>query len=152
MPSLDYVSQTTQNVSVTYIDMPAKTGLVFVNTSTGAKTPSSSEALSNGGSGWTQIPIEATLPAAQYYLLAQGPESQHLAQTVAFSVSASTSMAKPKAASTSKSTPKSKSKSESKPKAKPKSKPKPKPKSKSKSASKSKAKPKSKSKAKRLRR
>jgi len=87
MPILNYVSQTAQNISVTYAGMSAGTGLVFVNQSTGARTPSSSKALSNGGAGAAQIPIEPSLPPAQYYLLAQSPQKQYLAQTIAFSIS-----------------------------------------------------------------
>ena len=84
MPVLDYVSQTAGSVRVTYADMPRGTEVVFVNTTSGAKTPSQSNALSNGGSGSADIPIDPSLPAAGYYLLAQRPEGQYLAQTVTF--------------------------------------------------------------------
>jgi hypothetical protein len=87
MPILNYVSQTAQNISVTYAAMPAKTALVYVNQSTGTRTPSSSKALDKGGAGSALIPIEASLTPAQYYLLAQGPQKQYLAQTIAFSIS-----------------------------------------------------------------
>ena len=88
MPVLGYVSQTAQGVRVNYADMPADTEAVFVNTTSGTKTPSASNALNNGGSGSADIPIEPSLPAGSYYLLAQGRQSkQNLAQTVPFYIS-----------------------------------------------------------------
>jgi hypothetical protein len=85
MPRLDYVSQTAQNVSVTFTDMPANTELVWVNTTTGTKTPSQRNPLSNGGSGSAQIPIDPNLPAGSYDLLAQDQQTkQYIAQTVKF--------------------------------------------------------------------
>ena len=45
MPTLDYVSQTPQSVSVTYTDMPAAADLVFVNQVSRAQTPAQSGAL-----------------------------------------------------------------------------------------------------------
>ena len=39
MPALNYVSNDSQNVSVTYSDMPAGTGVVLVNQVSGAKKP-----------------------------------------------------------------------------------------------------------------
>jgi hypothetical protein len=81
MPSLDYVSQTPKSVSVTYSDMPAGTDVVFVNQVSGAKTPSPG-ALSAGGNGSAEIPVQG-LVAGQYYLLAQN-SGQSVAQTVMF--------------------------------------------------------------------
>jgi len=86
MPLLDYVSQTAKDVSVSYADMPAKTEVLFVNTTSGEKTPSQSTALSNGGSGKADIPIPK-LSAGQYYLLAQDDAGKRLAQTVPFYLS-----------------------------------------------------------------
>jgi len=84
MPILDYVSQTADTLRVTYVDMPAGTEVVFVDTTSGAKTPSPSSALRNGGNGSADIAIDPALPAAGYYLLAQGSGGQYLAQTVTF--------------------------------------------------------------------
>ena len=39
MPTLDYVSQTPQSVSVTYTDMPAGANVVFVNKSRENRLP-----------------------------------------------------------------------------------------------------------------
>ncbi len=82
MPTLDYVSNDSQNVSVTYSDMPAGTNAVFVNQVSGQQTPSPSDALSEGGSGSAQIPISG-VTSGQYYLQAQN-SGQSLAQTVMF--------------------------------------------------------------------
>jgi len=82
MPALNYVSNDSQNVSVTYTDMPPGTGAVFVNQVSGAKTPSPSGALSKGGSGSAQIPISG-VSSGQYYLQAQN-SGQSIAQTVMF--------------------------------------------------------------------
>ena len=85
MPRLDYVSQTAKNVSVTYADMPTNTEVVWVDTTTGTKTPSQSDAFRKGGSGSADIPIDPNLPAAGYYLLAQdGKTKEYIAQTVQF--------------------------------------------------------------------
>lgn len=84
MPTLNYVRQTADTVRATYVDMPVSTEVVFVDTTSGAKTPSQSNALRNGGNGSADIPIDPSLPAAGYYLLAQGPGGQYLAQTVTF--------------------------------------------------------------------
>ena len=85
MPDINYVSQTASSVSVAYADMPAATEVVYVNTTSGAKTPSGSPALNNGGSGKAAIPIDTHLASGQYYLLAQGQANkQYIAQTVAF--------------------------------------------------------------------
>ena len=81
MAILDYVSQTAQNVSVTYADMPAGVTLVFHNRTSGADTPAQNGALA-AGSGSADIPI-AQLPAGQYRLRAQQGR-QYLAETVAF--------------------------------------------------------------------
>jgi len=68
MPALNYVSNDSQNVSVTYTDMPPGTDAVFVNQVSGAKTPSPSGALSKGGSGSAQIPTFACASAAVYFI------------------------------------------------------------------------------------
>jgi hypothetical protein len=82
MPTLDYVSNDKQNVSVTYSDMPAGTKAVFVNQVSGKQTASQSAALSKGGSGSAQIPISG-VSSGQYYLQAQN-SGQSVAQTVMF--------------------------------------------------------------------
>jgi hypothetical protein len=82
MPSLNYVSQTPNGVSVTYADMPAGSDAVFVNQVSGAKTPSQSSALSAGGNGSAEIPNPG-LAAGQYYLVAEN-SGQFVAQTVMF--------------------------------------------------------------------
>ena len=85
MPALNYVSHDSQNVSVTYSDMPAGTDVVWVNQVSGAKSPSQSGALRNGGSGSAQIPISG-VSSGQYYLQAQN-SGQSIAQTVMFYIS-----------------------------------------------------------------
>jgi hypothetical protein len=82
MATLDYVSNDSQSVSVTYSDMPAGTVAVFVNQVSGQQTPSQSGALSKGGSGSADIPISG-LALGQYYLQAQN-SGQSVAQTVMF--------------------------------------------------------------------
>jgi hypothetical protein len=82
MATLDYVSNDSQSVSVTYSDMPAGTDAVFVNQVSGQQTPSQSGALSKGGSGSADIPISG-LALGQYYLQAQN-SGQSVAQTVMF--------------------------------------------------------------------
>jgi hypothetical protein len=82
MPTLDYVSQTPQSVSVTYTDMPAAANLVFVNQVSRAQTPAQSGALAAGGDGSAEIPIP-DLENGQYYLLAQA-SGNYIAQTVPF--------------------------------------------------------------------
>jgi hypothetical protein len=87
MPRLNYVNQTAKNVGVDYFDMPVGTQVVFVNTSSGAKTPSHSNALSKGGDRSAEIPIDPKLIAGQYYLLAESQAGMYLAQTVPFHIS-----------------------------------------------------------------
>lgn len=82
MSALNYVSNDSQSVSVTYTDMPADTDAVFVNQVSGQKTPSRSGALSKGGSGSARIPISG-VSSGQYYLQAQN-SGQSIAQTVMF--------------------------------------------------------------------
>jgi hypothetical protein len=79
---LNYVGQTAEIVSVSYSGMPAGTEVVFVDTTSGAKTPSQGNALCGDGSA--DIPIDPELPAGRYYLLAQSKVGEYLAQTVAF--------------------------------------------------------------------
>jgi hypothetical protein len=57
---------------------------VFVDKTTGQKTPSDSGALSAGGSGSADIPFPGLRPG-EYYLLAQ-ERGQYLAETVPFYV------------------------------------------------------------------
>jgi hypothetical protein len=78
MPTLDYVSNDSQSVSVTYTDMPAGTNAVFVNQVSGQQTPSQSGA----GSGSADIPISG-LTLGEYYLQAQN-SGQPIARTVMF--------------------------------------------------------------------
>ena len=85
MPILDYVSQTATSISITYADMPANAQLVFVNDTTGAQTPSPSNALGAGGSGSADIAIPS-LPGGKYHLLAQSG-GQPIAETVPFYLS-----------------------------------------------------------------
>jgi hypothetical protein len=88
MPSLNYVNNSETSVGVTYADMPVGTEVMIVNTTTGAKTPSQSDALSKGGNGSADIPIDRNLaPAGEYHLLAQSATGGWLAQTVSFYLS-----------------------------------------------------------------
>jgi hypothetical protein len=82
MPALNYVSQTPQSVSVTYLDIPAAANLVFIDQVSGAQTPAQSGALVAGGDGSADIPIP-DLDKGQYYLLAQA-SGNYVAQTVPF--------------------------------------------------------------------
>jgi hypothetical protein len=82
MPTLNYVSNNSKSVSVTYKDLPAGTDAVFVNQVSGKQTPSQSGALSKGGSGSADIPISG-VSKGQYYLQAQ-KSGQSVAQTVMF--------------------------------------------------------------------
>jgi hypothetical protein len=84
MPALNYVSQTPQNVSVTYTDMPAAANLAFIDQVSGAQTPAQSDALAAGGDGSAEIPIP-DLGRGQYYLRAQ-VSGNFIAQTVTFYV------------------------------------------------------------------
>ena len=82
MPALNYVSQTPQNVSVTYTDLPAAANLAFVDQVSRAQTAAQSAALAAGGDGSAEIPIP-DLEKGQYYLLAQ-VSGNYIAQTVPF--------------------------------------------------------------------
>ncbi|MGA8498142.1 MAG: hypothetical protein WB764_21835 [Xanthobacteraceae bacterium] len=82
MPALNYVSQTPQSVSVTYVDMPAAANLAFIDQVSGAQTAVPSGALAAGGDGSAEIPIPG-LEKGQYYLLAQ-VSGNYIAQTVTF--------------------------------------------------------------------
>jgi hypothetical protein len=82
MPRLTYVNQTGNSISVTYADMPASAQIVFVNDTSGARTPSQGDALAAGGSGSADIAIPG-LSGGKYHLLAQS-EGQAIAQTVPF--------------------------------------------------------------------
>jgi hypothetical protein len=82
MPALNYVSQTPQNVSVTYTDMPAAANLAFIDQVSGAQIAVPSGALAAGGNGVAEIPIP-DLEKGQYYLLAQ-VSGNYVAQTVPF--------------------------------------------------------------------
>jgi hypothetical protein len=86
MANLDYVSQTNTNISATFADIPKDPALMFVNTTTGKKTPSKSTLLEDGGSGKGSVPIEASLGAGAFCLLAQTRDKtpQFIAQTVVF--------------------------------------------------------------------
>ena len=82
MPTLDYVRNDSQNVSVTYTDMPAGATVVFVNKVSGKNTPAPGNALSKGGSGSTEI-SSSGVSSGEYYLQAQN-SGQSVAQTVTF--------------------------------------------------------------------
>ena len=81
--ALNYTGQTAQNVSVTYVNLPANTNILFVDEISGAIfLPSATVS----GSGSLVISL-ATLPSGpgQYYLLAQ-EAGGWVAQTVMFYV------------------------------------------------------------------
>ena len=86
MANLDYVSQTDANISVTFAGMPKDPALMFVNTTSGKKTPSKSTLLKNGGDGKGDVPIDPALGAGAFCLLAQTRDKtpQFIAQTVVF--------------------------------------------------------------------
>ena len=86
MANLDYVSQTNTNISVTFADIPKDPALMFVNTTSGKKTPSKSTLLKGGGTGKGDVPIEASLGAGAFCLLVQTRDKtpQFIAQTVVF--------------------------------------------------------------------
>jgi hypothetical protein len=107
MANLDYVTQTDKSIGVTFAGMPKDPALVFVNTTTGKKTPSKSTILKNGGDGKGEVPIDPALPAGAFCLLAQtrADPPQFIAQTVVFylhKAAAKTTTATAKAASKSK--------------------------------------------------
>lgn len=79
MTTITYVGQSANSVSVTYAEMPAGADVVFVNQTSGAKTPAGGAL---GGDGSAEIPIP-DLKSGQYHLLAQ-KSGQRLAQTVSF--------------------------------------------------------------------
>ena len=81
MAILNYVRQTAQSVSVTYVDMPAGAGAVFHNETSGTDTPAQNGAL-GPGSGPADIAIPK-LPGGQYRLRAQ-QGGQFVAETVKF--------------------------------------------------------------------
>ena len=78
--ALNYTGQTAQNVSVTYVALPANTQIVFVDQISGAIVFSPSAVVSGSGSLVMQL---TGLPPGQYYLLAH-QNSQWIAQTVMF--------------------------------------------------------------------
>jgi hypothetical protein len=86
MAALDYVTQTEKSISVTFEGMPKDPALVFVNTTSGKKTPSKSAILKNGGAGSGAVEIEPSLGAGAFCLLAQTRDAtpQFIAQTVVF--------------------------------------------------------------------
>ena len=86
-PRISYGSQTAQDVTVVYYDLPAGTLLMFVNQLTGVKTPAVVVPLI--GSGSVAVPF-VTLPsgAGHYYVLAQW-NGQVFSQTVPFYVNKS---------------------------------------------------------------
>jgi hypothetical protein len=86
-PRLNYVSQTPTNINVDFAEMPTGAHVAFVNVTSAQQTPSPSTALSGGGSGSAAIPIESSLIAGQYYLVALDSGNQELAQTVKFYIS-----------------------------------------------------------------
>jgi hypothetical protein len=86
-PRLIYISQTPANINVDFAEMPAGSHVAFVNVTSAAQTPSPSTALNGGGSGSAAIPIESSLIAGQYYLLALNSSDARLAQTVNFFIS-----------------------------------------------------------------
>lgn len=86
MPNLTYVSQSPTSVQVSYADMPAGAEVVFVNTTTGAKTAAPGNALGSGGAGAAAIAISG-IPQGRYHLLAQQSGGQYLAETISFNIS-----------------------------------------------------------------
>ena len=80
MTTITYVGQSANSVSITYTDVPAGAEVVFVNQTSGAKTPAAGAASSGNGSA--DIPVSG-LKGGQYHLLVQ-QSGQPLAQTVNF--------------------------------------------------------------------
>ena len=83
-PRLNYVSQTPTVINVEFFEMPTGAHVAFVNVTSGLQTPSPNTALSGGGAGTAAIPIESSLIAGQYYLVAQDTSNQEIARTVKF--------------------------------------------------------------------
>jgi hypothetical protein len=81
---LTYLSQTADSISVEYTNMPAGAEIIFVNKTSGAKTPAQGSSL-GAGNGTAAIAIPS-LSAGDYYLLAQSSGGQYIAQTVPFYV------------------------------------------------------------------
>lgn len=85
MPRLNYVTQSPENVSVAYAEMPSGAEILFVNKTSGEKIrPSNSDALTKGGNGSADIAIPDH-HSGDYFLLAQNG-GEYLAQTVAFTL------------------------------------------------------------------
>jgi len=83
MPTLNYVSQSTTGVNVSYTGMPAGVAAVFHNEATGANTAAQSGAIGQGsGSAAITFP---TLHAGQYRLRAE-QSGQFVAETVKFRI------------------------------------------------------------------
>jgi hypothetical protein len=80
---INYTGQNATSVSVQYSAVPAGTGAIFQDATTGAKIPSDSDALEAGGEGTASIPFPAGLPASDYYLVAQC-NNEWVGQTVKF--------------------------------------------------------------------
>ena len=80
----NYLGQTAHSVSVEYSDMPTGVEIMFVNKTSGEKTPVQGNPLSTGN-GVTAIAFPA-LSAGDYYLLAQTGGGQYIAQTVVFHI------------------------------------------------------------------
>ena len=79
--ALNYTSQTTQDVSVTYFGLPANSKIVIVDQVTGGIV--SSPGLVVSGSGSLNVPLLGLIPG-QYYVLTQQSNGQWIAQTVVF--------------------------------------------------------------------
>ncbi|WP_426434231.1 hypothetical protein [Bradyrhizobium genosp. P] len=85
MPILNYVSQNSTTVNVSYADMPVGADVVFVDKTSGKTTaPVNDNAIAAGGNGQAAIEIPG-LTNGDYCLLAQ-KAGTFLAQTVTFAL------------------------------------------------------------------
>jgi len=82
-PRLNYVSQTKQNVTIQYANMPPKTRLIFVNNTSREQTYPNLSLVK--GSGSAKVPINPDMASGAYYITAQDTKTQqYVAQTVVF--------------------------------------------------------------------
>ncbi|MDO8676683.1 MAG: hypothetical protein Q7K16_03495 [Candidatus Azambacteria bacterium] len=79
---LNYVSQTARSVNVVYMNMQPATEIMYVNKTSGKKFPR--QRLLIEGNGTFSVPIASSMPAGEYYLLAQNMKHRYVAQTVTF--------------------------------------------------------------------
>jgi hypothetical protein len=82
-PRLDYTGQTEKAVNADYAGMPVGVQILFVDKTRG-KPVGVGTLLTKGGAGTVAVAIHESMPSGAYYLAAQGPAGNGIAQTVEF--------------------------------------------------------------------